>query len=1662
MPRLAFSSLRVRIAGLVLLALLPALVAMLYTARINRRHAEQRVHQDGRDRVHRVTGSFEQMAEGVRHLLVALARLPSVRGIDGTACSAQLADLLKEYPHLVNLGVIRPDGSVFASALPSAEGVNLADRSYFRRAMETRRFSVGGYQVGRIARIPTINFGNPVLDAEGEPVAVVYAAMDIARLSAGIEMLLPLRSVVLLSDRTGMVMAVLAEHPDPDATAGKPLPADFLESLRSYRAEGCFERENPRGESYLYEFAPLPSTGGDAHVIVGFSRDAAFADVNRDLAWNLAALALVAILALAAAWFGGDLLVLRRVRDMAGAAERLRAGDLSVRVEPGSSGNELDRLARVFNEMSESLQRRQGEAEQARVELQSRIDLQKAIAAISAHFINLDADSIDGGIQNTLQAVGTLTGADRAAVIQVREAQAQDITHEWCAPGVPPRRDRMERKPLGVFPGFADRIQRFETVQVPRVEDLPPESPERAALRAEGVRSLLVVPMKQGRKLLGLLAIESVREEKAWSDDAVEFLRIAGETVVGALERRRFERALRQSEERYRYVFERSIQGILIHQDEVIRYANPAALQLLGHDRTEDLIGRSIWESVVAPEEQAAQRERAAKVLRGEPVPAHFGWQACRKDGTRIWVQSTVSLVTWEHRPAVCAFLLNITERKLAEEALREQQQEQQVIFDSVPAMIWYRDAEGRILRANRTAAASCGLTPKDLEGRRLEEIYPDEAARYRDDDLEVIRTGRPKLGILEHLQVSSGEKICVRTDKVPYRDERGAIVGVIAVSTDITERVRAEEAQRERSEQMLRQQASLLRLAQSDPGDFEAFLLRVTEEAAETLGVARVCVWRFTEDRAELVCEEAWRRAERRHERGGRHRAKEVQRFLRALEESRTVAASDARTDPATTDLVTAATAPQGIASLLGAAILLGGRVVGVVGFEHAGAPRTWSAEDQNYATSVADLVSLALAASDRKRAEDQLRNSEALYHSLVENIPQFILRKDRQGRLTFANSRYCATASKTLPELLGRSDHDLYPRELADKYRQDDLRVMESGQVFDAIEDHLLPGGERIYVHVVKSPLRDAAGRVIGIQGIFWDVTSHKRAEEALAQERNLLYILMDNSPDTIYFKDRESRFIRINRAMARRFGLDDPAAAVGKMDADFFTGEHAREAYADEQEVVRTGQPLIGKEEKETWPDGTETWVSTTKIPFRDPAGQVAGIFGISRNITERKRAEQELFRRAFYDGLTGLPNRSLFLDRLAHALRRARRRDHYFAVLFLDLDRFKDINDSLGHLIGDQFLVAIARRLESCLRPGDTVARLGGDEFVVLLEEIEDLRGAVAVADRILQDLPAPVNLQGQEVCTTTSIGIAPVSPEYDNPEDLLRDADTAMYRAKEAGRARHMVYDPAMHAHVVRRLQMETDLRRAVERGEFRVRYQPILTLASGRIAGVEALVRWLHPQRGLLAPADFIHAAEDNGLIVPIGMWVLRESCRQAREWQSRFPTQPPLTISVNVSARQFAQPDLLHQVGQILQETGLDANTLTLEITETALMQNFGASAALFTEMKALHIQLNLDDFGTGYSSLSYLHRFPVSVLKIHHSFVSRLDASPEHEEIVRTIITLARNLRMNVIAEGVESAEQLRRLRALQCGLAQGYFIAPPLEPEAVSELLASGRTW
>jgi diguanylate cyclase (GGDEF)-like protein/PAS domain S-box-containing protein len=470
-----------------------------------------------------------------------------------------------------------------------------------------------------------------------------------------------------------------------------------------------------------------------------------------------------------------------------------------------------------------------------------------------------------------------------------------------------------------------------------------------------------------------------------------------------------------------------------------------------------------------------------------------------------------------------------------------------------------------------------------------------------------------------------------------------------------------------------------------------------------------------------------------------------------------------------------------------------------------------------------------------------------------------------------------------------------------------------------------------------------------------------------------------------------------------------------------------------------------------------DKTYRWVLNRGLSVRDITGKAYRMAGSQTDITERKLAEEQLIHDAFHDALTGMPNRALFKDRLQHRFRQMQKSTqrtpiYMFAVLFLDLDRFKIINDSLGHSIGDHLLMSVSRRLSNTVRPGDTVARLGGDEFAIILEDIKDREHAEQITQRLQKELAAPFYIDGYEVFSTASIGIALSSPKYERPEDMIRDADIAMYQVKSRGKAGQEVFEAGMFTSTVERMHMETDLRRALDHDEFIIHYQPIVELSNNILIGFEALIRWNHPTRGLINPIEFIPLAEETGLIIPIGEWVLNETCRQLYLWQCQYPVNFVLKMSVNISSRQFLQPNLPAIIKNILDKNNLDACSLTIEITESLIMENLDSTLEVLKQLRSMGIHIHIDDFGTGYSSLSYINRFPVNALKIDKSFIERMLSTDENLEIIKTIASLAHNLKLDLIAEGLESSAQLDQMKELNCHFGQGFFLSRPMDATAI----------
>ncbi|MFL5407059.1 MAG: EAL domain-containing protein [Myxococcales bacterium] len=691
-------------------------------------------------------------------------------------------------------------------------------------------------------------------------------------------------------------------------------------------------------------------------------------------------------------------------------------------------------------------------------------------------------------------------------------------------------------------------------------------------------------------------------------------------------------------------------------------------------------------------------------------------------------------------------------------------------------------------------------------------------------------------------------------------------------------------------------------------------------------------------------------------------------------------------------------------------------------------------------------------------------LRASEDRFRALVEqSIVGIFLIQD--GKVVYANPKFAEIygyrqedflhGGIPIEELTYEPDvpavRDLVRRELA-------------GEAVGLLETYRGKRKDGTAIEVeAHGALTELSGRPAVI-GTLLDVTERRRTERALRDSEERYALAARGANDGLWDWDLVANRVYLSPRWKAMLGLGEgdiggnPDGWLGRVHPD----DHAR-LTADIAAHVEGRSAHLESEIRIRHADGTWRTMLVRGAAVRDASGKATRMAGSQTDITDRKRAEEKLLHDALHDGLTGLPNRALFMDRVGQAMAfQARRSDYRFAVLMLDVDRFKTVNESLGHAMGDRLLASVAKRVWRCVRPGDTVARLSGDEFAVLLEDYAVAEEPRRVADRIIAEMAAPHDLGGTEVFTSASVGVAVGRPELGKPEDLLRDADVALYRAKDLGRSRYVVYHPSMRTRAREQLQFETDLRRALGRNELRVVFQPIVSLTTGLPTGCEALVEWQHPGRGRIPPSDFIPMAEETGLILPIGNWVLRESCKQVKAWAGRCEAGPTPTVSVNLSARQLLHAELVDQVRAAISDAGIVPGQLRLEVTESVIMENAGPASLLLTQLKALGVHLLIDDFGTGYSSLSYLHNFRFDTLKIDRSFVSRIDTAQKNVEIVRTILSLSRALGMTAVAEGVETEGQVAQLQMLKCDSAQGFYFSRGLEGQAFAAMLSECKKW
>jgi diguanylate cyclase (GGDEF)-like protein/PAS domain S-box-containing protein len=765
---------------------------------------------------------------------------------------------------------------------------------------------------------------------------------------------------------------------------------------------------------------------------------------------------------------------------------------------------------------------------------------------------------------------------------------------------------------------------------------------------------------------------------------------------------------------------------------------------------------------------------------------------------------------------------------------------------------------------------------------------------------------------------------------------------------------------------------------------------------------------------------------------------------FRHALATSKPFVVEEVKAHPLTKDMVLGPGWER--AAYCGVPIIIGEkRVVGLLSVLDR-QPRVWAEPEitflQDLAMSAAEEIQKRVALVEEEEAPIQAPADRAPF---VGRATDGVLTLDIDWNFTTIDPRAARILGHEPDELRGTSFLNAFPNIVGTIFHQEFVRAL-ADQCAVEVEDHCACLGVWLEVHAF--PHKD--GLAIQLR----DVTGRRDAEEALRQSEARYRAVFQESPDPIYFTNAEGSFLECNRAFLDAFGYNRDALFRMRLE-DLFLDPAAYEQFREEMQAGAAAKEFETEFRKS---DGDRLHCGITAAARRLSEGEIVGWHGVIHDMTLIRRTEEELMHSAFHDPLTGLANRALFVDRLERTLVQTQRRpESRFALLFIDLDRFKQVNDTLGHLAGDEMLTIVARRLETCLREEDTVARLGGDEFALLLDGVQDIRDATRVAERVNLELALPMQVGRREVAASASIGIAYSASDYHDAEQVLHDADTAMYRAKAAGRGRYEVYDTEMHRRALAQLQLEEDLRRAVERAEFLVHYMPVVALEGGAVTGVEALVRWAHPDRGILMPAEFLAVAEQTGLLSDIGWIVLREACRQMRVWQREMNgSNPGFTMSVNISPKQFLQQDFATRLDEILLATDLAPEKLRLEVTEAAVMQESECVVTHLHHFRERGIRVCLDDFGTGPSSLQHMQRIPISAIKIDRSFVRQVETNEECRGLIRTIVAVGRSMQIDAVAEGVETLEQLRSLRELGTPMAQGYLFSQPLDAEAAGELV------
>lgn len=1047
------------------------------------------------------------------------------------------------------------------------------------------------------------------------------------------------------------------------------------------------------------------------------------------------------------------------------------------------------------------------------------------------------------------------------------------------------------------------------------------------------------------------------------------------------------------------------------------------------------------------------------RALLVQPRAVHdYRCAALARDGTRLEV--SVSQAPIEDAQAVVGFSMvmrDVGERRRAEEAARESERRLATLIDNVPGMVYrcLNDPQWTMEFMSAGCRALTGYPPEDFMEQRL--AYADLILQAHRDRVwaEVQRSldTDTRFTIEYPIRTARGEVRWVWEQGCGVRDASGRLIALEGFVRDVTESRQAEEALRRKAglTRLMEAMARAVNEATTAETALRACLEQIQQYGAWTIG--RIVT--FGGNGASLVAEsllwdgesdpliERFRQAS-----DGFDYTNRTGRFIsRVLRDKRPVWLADLAQAGGRGRLIDAMAA--GLRSAFAFPVLLKGEVAALLEFF----ARDARAPDELLIEHIDTIASQLARVIERDHGEEALARLAAI----VENSHVAIISRTLEGRIISWNRAAERMLGYTAEEAIGRDAGFIVSRSRQDRVRANTERLLREEVLEPYESERVAKDGTIVSVFVTISPLKDGSGKTIGASFILHDISALKQAEAALRQSERQFRQLAVNIPEVFWIMDASSQTMTyVSPAYQRVWGREWHGEPM-RLDAwiELVHPDDRRRVRRAMRHIVERG---YSEEYRVVRPDGTLRWIHDRAFPVREDVSHVARITGIAADITERKQIEERLRYLAHFDQLTELPNRVLFKDRLEQAIAQAGRTRRHVAVLFVDLDGFKIINDTYGHSVADELLADVARRIKACTRVSDTVARLGGDEFGIVITNLNHEKSAHTVAQKIIEALSLPFYSPGKEAFVSASIGLAVYPWDGMDAEKLTRNADTAMYKAKQLGRNNCQRYTPEMDASVQQRLALEQHLRRAVDENAFRLYYQPAVSLRTGQVTQVEALLRWTHPERGAISPSDFVPLLEELGLIVRVSGWVLRNACAEANRW--RAAGYGNVRVAVNVSARQLLNHDLTRHVLSVVRETQCDPRQLDLEITESFLMLNIQAAAQALGELRDAGIRLTLDDFGTGYSSLSHLSRFAIDAVKIDRTFVVDLPGNPHHAAITRSVIGLAHNLGMRAIAEGVENAEQLEFLRGNECDEIQGYYYARPMPADACAAML--GRPW